>query len=153
MSSLSDLGGLMLKDDVLRGNCIALVWQTDSHALHPFRHFSGCMTTAFPFCSAKTAFGQYSTHRGVPVLMQPSHLSEKIIGNQGLAEVENSAHLYWVLSSVIRTRQPIYRRSALRRWQPRMPRMNMITQSSIPLFARLRARSVSHKADPSTKQA
>jgi hypothetical protein len=40
-------------------------------------------------------FGQYSTHRGLPVLAQPSHLSGKTVGNQICAEFAMSFHLDW----------------------------------------------------------
>jgi hypothetical protein len=41
----------------------------------------------------KTLFGQYSTQRGLPNLAQPSHLSEKITGNQGACAVVIFVHL------------------------------------------------------------
>ena len=47
----------------------------------------------------KTPFGQNSTQRGFPVLAQPSHLSEKVIGNHGPSELAKTVHLSIFLHS------------------------------------------------------
>jgi hypothetical protein len=67
---------------------MALLWQRVAHAEQfgipqSLPQLAGLATTAFPFWKMKTSLGQNSTQRGFPVLAQPSHLSEKIIGNHG----------------------------------------------------------------------
>jgi len=65
---------------------MALLWHRGAHAeqlgmLQSFPQFAGLATTDMPVLKMKTPLGQNSTHRGFPVFMQPSHLSEKIVGN------------------------------------------------------------------------
>jgi hypothetical protein len=72
----------------LDGKTIAFLRQRGAQAeqrsvLQPPPHLDGYATFAFPFSKVKTPFGQNSTQRGFPVLAQPSHLSEKIIGTHG----------------------------------------------------------------------
>ncbi len=66
------------------GKLIAFRWHRGSHAWQPLTQFRGWATFALPFSKEKTSLGQYSTHRGLPELLQPSHSSKKIVGNHGV---------------------------------------------------------------------
>jgi hypothetical protein len=63
------------------GKTMAFLGHKGAHAVQcnislPPPHLLGKETIAFSSLKVKTPFGQKSMHRGLPVLVQPSHLSE-----------------------------------------------------------------------------